>query len=243
MDANSTPNNDYSNHNQKTEISKIDTLEEPSNSQSRRLSSTSLISHRSLIESPKAEEDRLTISHYGSFKTLWVWLILLLTIYSALFVPYNVAFSGTHHVVSHNVVWLLLDSCVDFIFIADVFICFLTTIVAENGETIDDRNIIQMNYVSSWYCLDLLSCLPLDLLNFITTMGQAQSGDGGITSLFTTLKIARLLRVSRVARKLDQFAHYSSVMLLLLVLSFLLSGHWLACIWYAIGRVFFIKIG
>ena len=29
-----------------------------------------------------------------------------------------------------------------------------------------------MNYVSNWYCLDLLSCLPLDLLNFITTMGQ-----------------------------------------------------------------------
>ena len=66
-------------------------------------------------------------------------------------------------------------------------------------------------------------------------MGQSSSGEGGITSLFTTLKIARLLRVSRVARKLDQFAHYSSVMLLLLVLSFLLSGHWLACLWYAIG--------
>ena len=30
-----------------------------------------------------------------------------------------------------------------------------------------------MNYVSTWYCLDLLSCLPLDLLNFITTMGQS----------------------------------------------------------------------
>ena len=53
--------------------------------------------------------------------------------------------------------------------------------------------------------------------------------------MFTTLKIARLLRVSRVARKLDQFAHYSSVMLLLLVLAFALSGHWLACLWYAIG--------
>ena len=55
---------------------------------------------------------RLTISHYGNFKTLWVWLILLLTIYSALFVPYNVAFSGSHHVVSQNVAWLVLDSCV-----------------------------------------------------------------------------------------------------------------------------------
>ena len=53
--------------------------------------------------------------------------------------------------------------------------------------------------------------------------------------MFITLKIARLLRVTRVARKLDQFAHYSSVMLLLLVLVFALGGHWLACLWYTIG--------
>ena len=39
---------------------------------------------------------RLTIAHYGNFKKLWAWLILLLTIYSALFVPYNVAFSGRY---------------------------------------------------------------------------------------------------------------------------------------------------
>ena len=53
-------------------------------------------------------------------------------------------FVFSHHVLSQNVVWLVLDSCVDFIFIADVFINFLTTIVAENGETVDDRNIIQV---------------------------------------------------------------------------------------------------
>ena len=43
---------------------------------------------------------RLTIAHYGNFKKLWAWLILLLTIYSALFVPYNVAFSGRYDRVS-----------------------------------------------------------------------------------------------------------------------------------------------
>ena len=39
----------------------------------------------------------------------------------------------------------------------------------------------------------------------------------GITSLFSALKVARLLRVARVARKLDHFAEYSGVMLVLLV--------------------------
>lgn len=41
-----------------------------------------------------------------------------------------------------------------------------------------------MNYVSNWYCLDLLSCLPLDLLNFITTMGQDRFNSMEIKSNF-----------------------------------------------------------
>lgn len=72
-----------------------------------------------------------------------------------------------------------------------------------------------MNYVSNWFSLDLLSCLPYDLLNYIIT-GPSDAQEG-ITSLFSALKVARLLRVARVARKLDHFAEYSGVMLVLLV--------------------------
>ena len=52
------------------------------------------------------------------------------------------------------------------------------------------------------------SSLPYDLINYIIT-GPSQPGEGGITSLFSALKVARLLRVARVARKLDHFAEYS----------------------------------
>ena len=78
-----------------------------------------------------------------------------------------------------------------------------------------DPQIIRMNYVSNWFSLDLLSCLPYDLLNYIIT-GPTDAQEG-ITSLFSALKVARLLRVARVARKLDHFAEYSGVMLVLLV--------------------------
>ena len=48
--------------------------------------------------------------------------------------------------------------------------------------------------------------------------------------------VIRLLRVARVARKMDHFAEYSGVVLILLVGFFVLFGHWLACMWFAIGK-------
>ncbi len=51
------------------------------------------------------------------------------------------------------------------------------------------------------------------------------------------LKTARLLRLVRVARKLDRYSEYGAAVLLLLMATFALIAHWLACIWYAIGNV------
>ena len=51
------------------------------------------------------------------------------------------------------------------------------------------------------------------------------------------LKLARLLRLLRVIRKLEQFTEYGAAVLLLLMVTFTLIGHWLACIFYAIAYV------
>lgn len=50
------------------------------------------------------------------------------------------------------------------------------------------------------------------------------------------LKTARLLRLVRVARKLDRYSEYGTALLLLLMFGFALVAHWLACMWYAIGN-------
>ncbi|CAF2985162.1 unnamed protein product [Rotaria sp. Silwood2] len=51
------------------------------------------------------------------------------------------------------------------------------------------------------------------------------------------LKTARLLRLVRIARKLDRYSEYGIGVLILLTATFALIAHWLACIWYAIGRL------
>ena len=45
------------------------------------------------------------------------------------------------------------------------------------------------------------------------------------------LKSARLLRLFRVARKLDRYSEYGVAVLFLLMCFFILFAHWLACLW------------
>lgn len=54
--------------------------------------------------------------------------------------------------------------------------------------------------------------------------------------MFSALKVVRLLRLGRVVRKLDRYLEYGAAMLILLLCFYMLVAHWLACIWYSIGR-------
>eukprot|EP00076_Gallus_gallus_P034465 XP_025000003.1 potassium voltage-gated channel subfamily H member 4 isoform X1 [Gallus gallus] len=56
------------------------------------------------------------------------------------------------------------------------------------------------------------------------------------TSLVHLLKTVRLLRLLRLLQKLDRYSQYSAMVLTLLMSVFALLAHWMACIWYVIGR-------
>lgn len=58
------------------------------------------------------------------------------------------------------------------------------------------------------------------------------------TTLIGLLKTARLLRLVRVARKIDRYSEYGAAVLLLLMATFALIAHWLACIWWVVVLLF-----
>uniref|UniRef100_A0A8C7QG21 Cyclic nucleotide-binding domain-containing protein n=1 Tax=Oncorhynchus mykiss TaxID=8022 RepID=A0A8C7QG21_ONCMY len=191
------------------------------------------------------------ILHYCAFKTTWDWVILILTFYTAIMVPYNVSFKTKQN----NVTWLVVDSIVDVIFLVDIVLNFHTTFVGPAGEVISDPKLIRMNYLKTWFVIDLLSCLPYDVINAFENVDEVSTvcvcvcggcssstcspawpmTSLGISSLFSSLKVVRLLRLGRVARKLDHYIEYGAAVLVLLVCVFGLAAHWLACIWYSIG--------
>ncbi|KAG7304428.1 Potassium voltage-gated channel sub H member 6-variant 2 [Plutella xylostella] len=175
-----------------------------------------------------------TILHHSPYKAAWDWLILILVIYTAIFTPYVAAFQlnepdfdkrskkfGEDPIV-------VIDMIVDVTFIVDILINFRTTYVNVADEVESDPAKIAMHYLRGWFLIDLVAAIPFDLLLFGTDTDET-------TTLIGLLKTARLLRLVRVARKIDRYSEYGTAVLLLLMATFVLIAHWLACLWYAIG--------
>ncbi|KAG2458942.1 KCNH7 protein, partial [Polypterus senegalus] len=181
--------------------------------------------------------NKFTILHYSPFKAVWDWLILILVIYTAIFTPYSAAFllndqeEQKRRQCGYSCSPLnVVDLMVDIMFIIDILINFRTTYVNLNEEVVSDPAKIAIHYFKGWFLIDMVAAIPFDLLIF-------GSGSDETTTLIGLLKTARLLRLVRVARKLDRYSEYGAAVLMLLMCIFALIAHWLACIWYAIGNV------
>ncbi|XP_075999022.1 potassium voltage-gated channel subfamily H member 6a isoform X2 [Genypterus blacodes] len=180
-----------------------------------------------------------TILHYSPFKAVWDWLILLLVIYTAIFTPYSAAFllneveEERRRTCGYTCNPLnVVDLVVDVMFIVDILINFRTTYVNHNDEVVSHPGRIAQHYFKGWFLIDIVAAIPFDLLIF-----RSRSEEPQTTTLIGLLKTARLLRLVRVARKLDRYSEYGAAVLLLLMCTFALIAHWLACIWYAIGNM------
>ncbi|XP_028328374.1 potassium voltage-gated channel subfamily H member 3-like [Gouania willdenowi] len=169
--------------------------------------------------------------HYGAFKAGWDWLILLATFYVAITVPYNVCFTAVEiredgGSAARNPP-SVSDILVEILFIIDIVLNFRTTYVSTSGQVVYDARSICIHYVTSWLFVDLIAALPFDLLYAFNI-----SVNFGVH----LLKTVRLLRLLRLLQKLDRYSQYSAVVLTLLMSTFALLAHWMACVWYFIGR-------
>ncbi|XP_067117092.1 potassium voltage-gated channel subfamily H member 8-like [Osmerus mordax] len=177
------------------------------------------------------QKSRFILLHYGTFKAGWDWLILLATFYVAITVPYNVCFmaaegredggAGARNPPSVS------DILVEILFIIDIVLNFRTTYVSTSGQVVYDARSICLHYATSWLFVDLIAALPFDLLYAFNI-----SVNFGVH----LLKTVRLLRLLRLLQKLDRYSQYSAVVLTLLMSTFALLAHWMACLWYFIGR-------
>ncbi|NXA55723.1 KCNH4 protein, partial [Nothocercus julius] len=173
------------------------------------------------------QKSRFILLHYSVFKALWDWLILLATFYVAVTVPYNVCFTGTEESAAAARSTIVSDIAVEMLFILDIVLNFRTTYVSQSGQVVYEPRCICVHYVATWFFVDLIAALPFDLLYVFNI---------SVTSLVHLLKTVRLLRLLRLLQKLDRYSQYSAMVLTLLMSVFALLAHWMACIWYVIGR-------
>ncbi|XP_030385203.1 potassium voltage-gated channel subfamily H member 8 isoform X2 [Scaptodrosophila lebanonensis] len=168
------------------------------------------------------KKSRLILPHYGVFKGIWDWIILVATFYVALMVPYNAAFAKADRQT------MVSDVIVEALFIVDILLNFRTTFVSRKGEVVSNSKQIAINYFRGWFALDLLAALPFDHL-------YASDLYDGEESHIHLVKLTRLLRLARLLQKIDRYSQHTAMILTLLMFSFTLAAHWLACIWYIIA--------
>ncbi|XP_017078614.1 potassium voltage-gated channel subfamily H member 8 [Drosophila eugracilis] len=168
------------------------------------------------------KKSRLILPHYGVFKGIWDWVILVATFYVALMVPYNAAFAKADRQTKVS------DVIVEALFIVDILLNFRTTFVSRKGEVVSNSKQIAINYFRGWFALDLLAALPFDHL-------YASDLYDGEESHIHLVKLTRLLRLARLLQKIDRYSQHTAMILTLLMFSFTLAAHWLACIWYVIA--------
>ncbi|XP_068082086.1 potassium voltage-gated channel unc-103 [Anabrus simplex] len=193
------------------------------------------------LQSPRIH--KWTILHYSPFKAVWDWIILLLVMYTAIFTPYVAAFLLNEPDFTNRKSKkygedpiVVIDLIVDVTFIIDILINFRTTYVNNNDEVVSHPGKIAVHYLKGWFVIDLVAAIPFDLLLFNSDTDELGLDADETTTLIGLLKTARLLRLVRVARKIDRYSEYGAAVLLLLMATFALIAHWLACIWYAIGN-------
>ena len=103
---------------------------------------------------------RFLIFPENRFKIIWNLVIIALLLYTAIFVPYKVAFIHEQD----GVVGQFFEYTVDALFGLDIIVNFMSVYEDRTGKYIYDRKAIALNYLGSWFILDLLACFPFQIV-------------------------------------------------------------------------------
>lgn len=173
-------------------------------------------------------------------KQWWDLFVTIVLLVSCIEAPLDVAFSSTE---PQSILSNPLSLVLDIIFLLDIFVIFNSAFYTANLEIVEDRKAIAKNYLSGWFCVDVLAILPIDLI---------LSGFGDINNLsrvarfgrlYKMVKLPRLLRVLKIIQHknnlvtfLTQWSEWMKLglgmeRLMFFIIIFTLMIHLAACLW------------
>jgi len=146
----------------------------------------------------------------------WTRLISLATVIDCVLTPVGIAWA------IEDETWNGFMIIFDLLFLLHVFVT-LRCALWESMELVVDGYEIAMKYCKLWIWIDLLPCMPWDLL----------FGSLGYVALIRFLRLFRIMRIMKVV--LSQ-ATNPFIVLGKLVIYVLILGHWLGCAWWMIAE-------
>lgn len=140
----------------------------------------------------------------STVKNLWNVILTLLLIYTALIMPYRLAF---YDVVYFDA-WSILELCIDSLFLIDVFINIFSTYLGPRGVYETKWTRIFGKYLRTWMLIDIFACIPFSLIEY--SMGNDDSTSSNYNDIIRLARVPRLYRLLRISRILKIMKTYQS---------------------------------
>ena len=191
---------------------------------------------------PEYKEIWLILYPDDVFLEFWNILMTLLLLYTATVVPYLMILQG-----AEDTGFFIFNTIVDFLYMFDtLFNCFLAYYDSEGILVISKKKIIK-NYLTGWMFIDIISCIPVELILQATGSYSTVIRIGRIPRLYRLIKMTKLVRMIKLLKSRSQMLKYISKIykvdaaverLIWFLIIFLLMIHILACIWIFIGEYY-----
>ncbi|XP_078503040.1 potassium/sodium hyperpolarization-activated cyclic nucleotide-gated channel 1-like isoform X3 [Lissotriton helveticus] len=193
------------------------------------------------------EAGKFLIHPYSSFRSYWLLATSILTVFNVLITPFGVAFFPDYVLLSAD--WIGFSICSDVVFLLDIILNFFTSFMKDNKQSLEPKE-VKLNYLKTWFILDLLGIIPLDYLLIIDYSTPFARFDDSSTlerlPAYRVMSMLRLIRVSKLVRYADylevvlDFSRWGLTGYMPLVYSCLmmiLIWHWSSCCQFLIQRI------
>ena len=180
---------------------------------------------RRSLSSRQVTPHRHTLFISDPMRTKWDLLIILLTAYTCLAVPFQLSFQDAADLAS-----VVTDSVVDLLFLIDIGLnCVTSYIDVATGQVVMARRQIVLDYFKSGRLFaDLLTSVPFQLLGLLFQSLRSMK----LLKLWRLLRLGRIIYHMRVSEQVKVPMRLSKVLLCILVYL-----HFLACAWHSLVAV------
>ena len=190
-----------------------------------------------------------SIDPYGNFRKNWDLAQAIILVFVSITVPFRVGLKQPAEGPSY---WVEL--LIDLYFWFDIAFNFCTGYEAEEeeGVIVYHPKLIRANYIKTWFTIDLLACLPVDLALRATegTLecsmevdgcdAREEDGTGQLFKLFKLLRLFRLVKLLRLFKIMrlfercqdDVFKYMHIISVAKLVVFMLYLGHLFGCFFH-----------
>ncbi|OQR99214.1 Voltage-gated Ion Channel (VIC) Superfamily [Achlya hypogyna] len=173
------------------------------------------------------------INPSGRFRINWDVLSVCLIIYNGFHIPLSVAFGQDDE---YPIITKLDDAQWAFsvLYMIDVVVNFFSAYEVR-GKIETRWPVIVVNYLRTWFLVDILAAFPFDMVN---SSSAAPQGFSNLLRFVRMLKLFRMLSIMRILHRLEYVLLIRSNVssLLKFCLLVILTSHWFSCFFYFISH-------